>query len=507
MEAAMKYLRMAIALFVLAAMGVAIAGPAAEPENKGIRERVQEFYAAKEYAKAVELLDQARDYIQSDADYGELYDIACIYSLAGHKQRAIDVLKLAVAAGWTDSTHTARDTDLDNIRNEPEFKQILAELPAKAKQVSAATAYWQNPRKKKTLAGREYELVGMPADRVAGGAREVRDLAAFQGRVYLAPGSADSQAAIISFDPGTGAWRWHEKTQDHMLRGFRLIDGELFALGMWPDEGFRGSENACNSEYTNLYRMPAGGGLVKYRTLPKFMTPLGFDKSGSDFFAVTMETDSVISWVRDVVRRSSDGCLSWQRVHEYPKPDSAYISPRGVGGLVSFAGRVYVFGFDEVWRDGWVLSPDEFNGKEALTWDGTAWSRTDLIPDKGLLRTYAGQVFAGKLLIEGLFARNEKPVPMTTPKSELKSVLYAWDGTGKAKRVYDKPGFSVADMTVADSVLYVLTNDGEVLRTNDAAKFNSLLELPRELNAQRLEVLDGYLYLGGKKGEVYRTKL
>ena len=503
----MRYMRIAVVMLLLATAGVAVAGPAAEPETTGIRERVQELYNTKEYAKAVELLDQAKDYIRSDADYGELYDIACIYSLAGHRQRAIEVLKLAVAAGWTDSLHTARDTDLDNIRNEPEFKQILAELPAKAKQVSAATAYWQNPHKKKTLAGREYELVGMPAGRVAEQAHEVRDLTAFRGRVYLAPGSSDSQAAIISFDPGTGAWRWHETTQDHMLRGYRLIDGELFALGMWPDEGFRGSENAWNSEYTNLYRMQADGGLVKYRTLPKFMTPLGFDKSGSDFYVAMMETDSVISWVRDVVLRSSDGCLSWQRVYELPKPDSAYVSPRAVGGLVSFAGRVYVFGFDEVWRGGWVISPDEFDGREALAWDGTTWSRTDLIPDKGLLRTYARPVFAGKLLIEGQFARDAKPVPLGTPGSELESVLYAWDGTGKAKRVYDKPGFGVADMTKADSVLYVLTNDGEVLRTNDAAKFNSLLKLPKELNAQRLEVLGGYLYLGGKKGEVYRTKL
>lgn len=503
----MKYLRVAITLFVLAAAGVAVAGPTAEPETTGIRERVQELYAAKEYTKAVDLLDRAKDYVQRDVDGEELYDIACIYSLAGHKQRAIEVLKLAVAAGWTDSTHTARDSDLDSIRNEPEFKQILAGLPAKARQQAAATAHWQNPHKKKTLGGREYELVGVPAARVAGPAREVRDLTAFQGRVYLAPGSSDSQAAIISFDPATGAWRRHETTQDHVLRGYRLIDGELFALGTWPDEGFRGSEDAWNSEYTNLYRVPAGGGLVKYRTLPRFMTPLGFAKSGSDFFAATMETDSVISWVRDVVLRSSDGCLSWQRVYEYPKPDSMQVSPRGVGGLVSFAGRVYVFGFDEVWHAGWYLAPDEFDGKEALTWDGTTWSRTDLIPDKGLLRTYAGPVFAGRLLIEGLFAKNDKPVPMTTPKTELKSVLYAWDGKGKAKRVYDKPEFSVADMTVADSVLYVLSDDGEVLRTNDAADFSSLLKVPRELNAQRLEVLDGYLYLGGRKGEVYRTKL
>jgi hypothetical protein len=71
----------------------------------------------------------------------ELYDFACVYSVASDKMpdkrtvyadRAMDLLAKAVNDGWNDAAHTARDTDLDPLRNREDFKKLLADLEKKS---------------------------------------------------------------------------------------------------------------------------------------------------------------------------------------------------------------------------------------------------------------------------------------------------------------------------------------------------------------------------------------
>jgi hypothetical protein len=45
--------------------------------------------------------------------------------------RAIELLKQAVAAGWNDVEQTKQDTDLDPLRARGDFKKLLVELEAK----------------------------------------------------------------------------------------------------------------------------------------------------------------------------------------------------------------------------------------------------------------------------------------------------------------------------------------------------------------------------------------
>lgn len=58
----------------------------------------------------------------------DLYNVACGYSLLGQKEKALDWLERAAAAGFNDKRLAETDTDLTSLRGETRFKAILAGL-------------------------------------------------------------------------------------------------------------------------------------------------------------------------------------------------------------------------------------------------------------------------------------------------------------------------------------------------------------------------------------------
>jgi eukaryotic-like serine/threonine-protein kinase len=69
----------------------------------------------------------------------QLYNLACEFALcvpiareaaAGRRyaDEAMGALRAAVAAGWSNAAHTARDPDLAPLRQRPDFRTLLAEL-------------------------------------------------------------------------------------------------------------------------------------------------------------------------------------------------------------------------------------------------------------------------------------------------------------------------------------------------------------------------------------------
>jgi hypothetical protein len=79
-----------------------------------------------DYNKALENYNQLLKSFPEDA--GSLYNVTCIYSLKGSKQAACEYLGKAVQYGYNDWKHMDKDTDLDNIRNENEYKKLRGEL-------------------------------------------------------------------------------------------------------------------------------------------------------------------------------------------------------------------------------------------------------------------------------------------------------------------------------------------------------------------------------------------
>ena len=57
-----------------------------------------------------------------------LYNVACIYSLAGEKQRGLEALERSVRNGLSHRGWILHDSNLDALRDDPRFASILALL-------------------------------------------------------------------------------------------------------------------------------------------------------------------------------------------------------------------------------------------------------------------------------------------------------------------------------------------------------------------------------------------
>jgi hypothetical protein len=129
-------------------LGCCIQAIDTEPERKQQQETIAASVELERRASRANSLVQAGKVAEAVAEVAELtkdpswnaskwYDFACIYSLASTKisdkkneyaDRAMELLQKAVKEGWDDAGHTARDTDLDPLRNREDFKKLLADL-------------------------------------------------------------------------------------------------------------------------------------------------------------------------------------------------------------------------------------------------------------------------------------------------------------------------------------------------------------------------------------------
>ena len=53
------------------------------------------------------------------------YDLACLFSRLEEREQAIDYLKKACDAGYQNFEWIKRDSDFDNIRNEPGYIELM----------------------------------------------------------------------------------------------------------------------------------------------------------------------------------------------------------------------------------------------------------------------------------------------------------------------------------------------------------------------------------------------
>ncbi len=68
------------------------------------------------------ILDRAGD------DALVLYNLACLYSLAGELSSSLDALERSYKAGLADPDWMQQDSDLDNIRDHPRYKQLVKQM-------------------------------------------------------------------------------------------------------------------------------------------------------------------------------------------------------------------------------------------------------------------------------------------------------------------------------------------------------------------------------------------
>ena len=64
-------------------------------------------------------------------DGGVIFNGACLFALHGDKERAINLLEVAVDKGWGNKEWIEQDKDYDSLRNEPQFKALIKRLNEK----------------------------------------------------------------------------------------------------------------------------------------------------------------------------------------------------------------------------------------------------------------------------------------------------------------------------------------------------------------------------------------
>jgi eukaryotic-like serine/threonine-protein kinase len=111
-----------------------------KPEQPGLRAaRANSLVRAGQVAEAVAEVAALTKTPSWNA--GQWYDFACVYSLASGKSadkkreysdRAMELLRKAVKAGFKDAGHMKKDTDLGPLRGREDFKKLLGELEQKA---------------------------------------------------------------------------------------------------------------------------------------------------------------------------------------------------------------------------------------------------------------------------------------------------------------------------------------------------------------------------------------
>lgn len=89
-------------------------------------EKGSDYYRKKAFEKAIPFFE-----ISVHADKRNVfsaYNLACAYSLNKQKKQALKALDLAVQRGFSNRAHMEKDTDLDFLRDEKAFKEILEKL-------------------------------------------------------------------------------------------------------------------------------------------------------------------------------------------------------------------------------------------------------------------------------------------------------------------------------------------------------------------------------------------
>ncbi|MBA3365470.1 MAG: hypothetical protein H0U03_06740 [Actinobacteria bacterium] len=85
---------------------------------------IRSLYEAGEYAEVVE---RGREVIEANPQYGLLfYNVACCESLTGQTADALEHLRKAIELSERFRDYAKEDSDLDAIRDEPAFKELIA---------------------------------------------------------------------------------------------------------------------------------------------------------------------------------------------------------------------------------------------------------------------------------------------------------------------------------------------------------------------------------------------
>jgi hypothetical protein len=91
-------------------------------------------------AEAEDVLTQALRL--SPVHFTNLYNMACVQALRGHKEQAIQYLQCAALAGFTDFQHLETDSDLQSLHELPAYRKLIQEKDEYQRRAAQRTVEW-----------------------------------------------------------------------------------------------------------------------------------------------------------------------------------------------------------------------------------------------------------------------------------------------------------------------------------------------------------------------------
>jgi tetratricopeptide (TPR) repeat protein len=94
-------------------------------------QRAQQLVQSRQYQSALEVYQKIL--AAEPQDVRALYNSACLYSLLNDPPKALEFLKKAVDAGWSDVAHIESDPDLESLRGETAYQELVKRLKTAAR--------------------------------------------------------------------------------------------------------------------------------------------------------------------------------------------------------------------------------------------------------------------------------------------------------------------------------------------------------------------------------------
>jgi hypothetical protein len=109
--------------------------PSVDEQWRVMNDELTRSYGQKDWIGALSVLDRMIQLADStknnEARAAVFYMRGCVHALAGQKKQALEAIRQALAAGFTEYSKYSSDRDLDSLREDAEFKAILTEIKAK----------------------------------------------------------------------------------------------------------------------------------------------------------------------------------------------------------------------------------------------------------------------------------------------------------------------------------------------------------------------------------------
>jgi tetratricopeptide (TPR) repeat protein len=102
------------------------------PNNEEALRALGYLYTKKRNHTKALTIDRKLCFLRPD-DSVVHYNLACSLSNLGKIEDSLEALEMAILLGYSDVRHMEKDPDLDNIRNEPRYQEIVEKMKGKSK--------------------------------------------------------------------------------------------------------------------------------------------------------------------------------------------------------------------------------------------------------------------------------------------------------------------------------------------------------------------------------------